>query len=114
MAHGQAAWRGWVHGALVLLMLLAQQGSWQHGLSHWASGQGHVHVSAPEQRHSLETSEAPCLQCLAYAAMADSLQDAAPAGLLSSLAHVCTTPLAHTPLEASTTLAYRSRAPPQA
>lgn len=104
------------HALLALLMLLTQQVAWRHGLSHWSAPTGQsafAGVSAPSGSGSvLEQAESPCLQCLAYSAMADTLQQALAPELPCLLSNVCTPAAAHTPHEASTQLAYRSRAPP--
>lgn len=102
------------HALLALLMLLTQQVAWRHGLSHWSPANGVLassEISEPSGS-ALEQAESPCLQCLAYSAMADTLQQAQAPELPCLLSDVCTPAAAHTPHEASTQLAYRSRAPP--
>lgn len=102
------------HALLALLLLLTQQAAWRHGLSHGAVSTG---LSTAAEAHApsgsaFEHAESACLQCLAYSAMANTLQQAQAPELPCLLSHVCTPAAAHTPHEASTALAYRSRAPP--
>lgn len=102
------------HALLALLMLLTQQVAWRHTLSHGSPAIGQsatTEVSTPSGS-AFDQAESPCLQCLAYSAMANTLQQAQAPELPCLLSHVCTPAAAHTPHEASTALAYRSRAPP--
>jgi hypothetical protein len=112
-----ANWRVLAHALLALLVLLAQQGAWRHHLSHWAPAQASISATArvtANHGQAFESLDAPCLQCLAFAAMADTLGSPSAHGLSLTLAHVCTAGPAHTPHPASTLLAYQSRAPPLA
>jgi hypothetical protein len=105
------------HALLAVLVLLAQQGAWRHHLSHWAPAQAAISATArvtANHGHAFESLEAPCLQCLAFAVMADTLGSPAAHGLSPVLGHVCTARPANTPHPASTLLAYQSRAPPLA
>jgi hypothetical protein len=107
------SWRWVAHAALVVLMLLTQQVAWRHGLSHWPASNGQPSTATGTPSAStLEQADSPCLQCLAYAAMADTLQQAQAPGVPCLLGDVCAPAAAHTPHEASAQLAYRSRAPP--
>lgn len=102
------------HALLALLMLLTQQAAWRHTLSHGspAIGQSATTEVGTSVDSAFDQAESPCLQCLAYSAMANTLQQAPTPELPCTLSHVCTPAAAHTPHEASTSLAYRSRAPP--
>jgi hypothetical protein len=105
------------HALLAVLVLLAQQGAWRHHLSHWAPAQAAGSATAmvaASHGQAFESLDAPCLQCLAFAAMADTLGSPAAHGLPLALTHVCTDEPAHTPHAASALLAYQSRAPPLA
>lgn len=112
-------WRVLAHALLAVLVLFAHQGAWRHHLSHWAHAQPAstatvTSTTMASTGHAAETLDAPCLQCLAFAAMADTLGSPSAHGLPLALAHVCAAQLAHTAPPASTLLAYRSRAPPLA
>ncbi len=111
-----AGWRVLAHALLALLVLLAQQGAWRHHLSHWVgTGPTQVsHVASSGASHAFEPIEAPCLQCLAFAALADTLRPLAAQAAAPDLTHVCEASRTHTARLASALLAYRSRAPPRA
>jgi len=106
-------WRWLLHACLALLVLATQQGAWRHHLGHWAAQQaGTTETGSGLPR--LDALEAPCLQCLAFAATAHGAAMASPTvpTVVAALVHAQAE--AHTPCLARATLAYRSRAPPRA
>jgi hypothetical protein len=109
----KAGWRVLGHALLAVLVLLAQHGAWRHHLSHGVPTQA-TGAQTAATGQAAESLDAPCLQCLAYAAMADVAHSPVPDGPALALAHACAAAAAHTPHLASARLAYQSRAPPQA
>ena len=115
-----AVHRPWIHGLLVLFMLLSQQGAWRHGLVHVRHGvHGHV---AMRQALSDETSASAkkadqnaslCAECLAYAATADAVSATPPALPLAEVGQDTTHDGAPAFWVSGINAGYRSRAPPR-
>lgn len=117
-----AVHRPWVHGLLVLFMLLAQQGGWRHGLVHATHGSGAVSIRrALAHAGSAQTGSAKkadqgaslCADCLAYAATADAVSHGQPALLLAEAMQAVRPVLGHAPWVSEVNAGYRSRAPPR-
>lgn len=124
-AFKRLTWRWFAHLGLAWLLLLTQQGAWQHGLSHWSPtllatatpGAGtsltanSASTNTPHQHQ--DQADALCLSCLAYSAMASSLTSSPLLALASLLAHLSPVPQGQAQRAAPAEAAYQSRAPPR-
>lgn len=119
----QAGRRLWVLGLLALLMLLAQQGAWRHGLVHVGSGMGHgvARQALADEGNAFsrakkvtDQSTELCLECLAYAATADAMSSSHQPLALVEVLQAALPVGGRAQCAALVEAGYRSRAPPSA